>query len=206
MRTISPAGQAALASGRFGRRVLVAFDMPSGVFGLWDDIYDITYDGVIYGRAAGAIRVGAFGSGGDNVARAVTVELSGLSPVILAQVEGVAWHQRPITIREAILDADGQIAHVEPMFAGFIDQLPRRDTPPVPGGKGLSVLQAVCESIQRELPRRGARTRSDADQRQIDAADGFLRHQAASANAELFWGRLNTSTAAKTSQNPLFNR
>lgn len=190
MRTISPEGQAALASGRFGRRVLVTFDMPEGVVGLWDDIYDISYGGVTYGRAAGAIRVGAFGSGGDNTARAVTVELSGLNPDIVSQVEGVAWHQRPITVREAILDADSQIVHVETMFAGFIDQLIRRDNPGKPGAAGLSSLQAVCESIQRELGRRGARSRTDTDQRQIDSTDGFLRHQAATANSELYWGRL----------------
>lgn len=189
MRLISPAAQAALASGSYGRRVLVAFDMPSGLFGLWDDVEDLTYGGITYGRAAGAIRVGSFGSGGDNVARAVTVELSGLDPLLITQVERGPWHQRPITVREAILDADKQIQHVEVMFAGFIDQLVRRDNAGKP-----STLQAICESIQRELPRRGARSRSDADQRQIDSADGFLRHTVSAITGEIYWGRLPPAT------------
>lgn len=201
MRTYSAAAVAALDSGRFGRRVLFSVaGLPGGEAGFWDDAYTATIDGVVYYGITNNIRVGALGSGGDNAARAATVEISGLSSEVAALVENESWHQKPVTIREAILDAAGTIVHVETVFSGFLDQMPRRER-----AGGTSSLQAICESIQRELSRSGARTRSDSDQRQMDASDGFMRHVAASVATDVYWGRLPpTGAAPKTSSGSQF--
>jgi len=44
------------------------------------------------------------------------------------------------------------------------------------------------ETAARGLGRRGARMRSDADQRLLDPADGFFKHISYAAEKNLYWG------------------
>ena len=55
----------------------------------------------------------------------------------------------------------------------------------VTGGSGYLAAWCIVS-----LLRRGYRVRSDADQKQLAAADGSLRHAATAPNDDFYWGRL----------------
>ncbi len=184
MRTISAAALLALQAGRYSRRALVLFETPGGNAGFWDDGYDIVYGGNTYFALGGAMAITSFASGADFASRSVDVTISGIDPLVAGAVEAEQWHQRPVTVFEAIMAVDSpQILNIDPWFAGFVDQMIRTERI-----GGTSNLVAKCESIAREFGRKGARTRSDADQRQIDPADGFFKHAASTGNTPINWG------------------
>ena len=184
MRSIGAEALAAMQSGRFGKRTLVYFDIPGGGAGFWDDGYDIVHGGDTYYGLGGAMTVSPMSSGADFAARAVDVAISGLDTRLAAEVEALAWHQTPVVISEAIIAVDApQILYVAVWFSGIFDQLVRSETV-----GGVAQVTAKCESIAREFGRKGARTQSDADQRQIDADDGFYTYAATSGNTPINWG------------------
>lgn len=186
MRTLSSEALAALDSGRFRVRCLLNVDMPDGPFAIWDDVGSIAVSGVTYHGAAGRFTVAQTTSVSDLGSRGCDVTLSGLDPDVSNDVEAEGWHQRPVTIHRAILAEDApQVVHLLPVFAGFLDQLVRKET-----GGGQSVLTFKCEASARELQRKGARTRSDADQRRRDATDGFFKHVVNSVNQPITWGTI----------------
>lgn len=155
-----------------------------GVAGFWDGAYDISWGGATYHALGGNLQVSTFASGSDFAARAIDITFSGLDSSIATEVEGADWHQTPVTIYEAIIDVDSpQILNVDPWFTGFLDTLPRKETV-----GGSATLIARCESIARELGRKGARTRADADQRDLDPDDGFYKHAAVAGNTSILWG------------------
>lgn len=185
MRILHPSAVAALESGRFARRHLLAVDMPDGVVGFWDDVYDITIESQLYRGAAGRFTLSPVHSIADQSVRNLDVTFSGLDTEVANLIEAEPWHQRAVTVRIAIMAVDApQTLYVMGWFTGFVDQMIRRERV---GGTAELVFR--CEPIARELGRRGARTRSDADQRQLDPDDGFFKHAVNSSNVPIEWGR-----------------
>lgn len=185
MRILTSQALAALDSGRFTLRSFLTIDMPGGVVGFWDDAYDIEISGQTYLATNGGFRISPVPSAGDLGVRSVDVVFSGLDGNVASQVEGEDWHQRAVTISLAIVTIDDpQIISLSQWFTGFADFMSRREQV-----GGTSDLVFRCEGIGRELARRGARTRSDSDQRQIDPDDGFFKHVVSSSNTPLQWGR-----------------
>lgn len=185
MRIISSQALAALDSGRFRVRCLLRADIPSGVFAVWDDIGSITVGGTVYTGAAGRFTVSPVSSVADLSARNVDVTLSGLDSEAGSIVDRTDWHQRPILIQRVIISEDApQVLSVVPYFSGFLDQMIRKEKP-----GGQSIMTFRCEAAARELSRNGARTRSDADQRQRDPQDGFFKFTASAVVTNVTWGR-----------------
>lgn len=184
MRTIAGGAAAAIATGRFGKRNALRIDMPDGAVGFWDDGWDMSHEGVTFYGLGGAMVISPFGSAADLASRVVDVTLSGLDYQLASLVVAEPWHQRPVTIYEAIIPIDApQTVYLDVWFTGILDQLNPTDKP-----GGTASLTAKCESLSRELGRRGARTRSDADQRQISSTDGFYKHAAVAGNTAISWG------------------
>lgn len=184
MRTINAAALAAVATGRFHKRNAIRFDMPGGAVGFWDDAYEINNASVTYFGLGGAMSITVLGSGADFASRSVDVTISGLDPLVISRVEAQPWHQQPVTIYQVVVPVDTpQLVYFDVWFVGFLDNLKRREQL-----GGTAQLIGSVESIAREFGRRGARTRSDADQRQIDADDGFYKHAAVAGNTSINWG------------------
>lgn len=196
MRVLSNDALDALDSGRFRVRCLLYVDMPDNDFAIWDDLGSITVAGITYAGAPGRFTVAQTTSSSDLSTRGCDVVLSGLDTAAANDVESEAWHQRPILISRAVLaESAPQIVHVLPVFAGFLDQLVRKEA-----GGGQSVLTFKCEASARELSRKGARTRSDADQRKRDATDGFFKHVVSTVNTPISWGTVKVEP--QTMQQP----
>ena len=184
MKLFSGTAQAALAAGHFARRPLVWIEMPEESVGFWDDAYDAEIDDRLYFATYGGWQVTPLASAADLGVRNVSITMSGLDAGVAAEVLSQPYHQRPIYLSRVLISPETlQVLDLTQWFAGFIDQIVRREKL-----GGLSLLEVRCEGIGRELARSGARTRSDADQRQLDADDGFFEHAVAAGNVPLQWG------------------
>lgn len=179
----SPSVAELLERGRVKVQTLIRFDLDSGPAGIWNDSYAITRDGVTYSPAA--ISIGSIGSQKGLSSQQVEVTVSGLSPSVASIMNGIAWHQRPVLVSNAILDEGGRILGVQPRFAGFLDAAPIEDA-----DQDTLRMTLVIESNNRELNRSAGRIRSDADQRRVSSTDGFFKHTTATAvDTRIYWGR-----------------
>lgn len=196
MRTLSGPATVAIASGQFAKRAMVEFTASGSKFGFWDDGFDISYGGTTYTALGGAMRISPYVSSTDLTVHAADLVISGLDPTIATQVLAASWHQTPVTIYEAIMAIDTpQILNVDAWFVGTLDQIIRTEQI-----GGMSTLTAKCEPITREFSRAGARTRSDADHRQIEATDGFFKHAGVVGNTAIPWGVLPEQPAQQRSK------
>lgn len=197
MRAMHEDAVAALDSGRFAVRQMFKITLPGPeVYAIWNDAYTVEIDGVTYYAAAGRLTFATASAAMDLSVRSLEVTLSAIGAVTMSGVYNQPWHQRPVLISEAIVAPDApRVLHVYPVFSGFLDQLPWKEAV-----DGLAALTARCEGINRELDRKGARVRSDADQRQIDASDGFFKNVAAAIATDIVWGAIPATQAAQPAQ------
>lgn len=185
MRIISQAAIDLLDSGTFGRRTLIRFDMPSGAVGYWDDAYPINFQSLTYQPAPGGFKVPAMSHSTGLVVHRQEIIFNNLDPRVAAQVENEQYQGRPAFIYVALVDpAIDKIVDVVSWFSGKIDQAPVREKV-----GGDSTLTVKLVSNNWELNRKGTRTRSDTDQRQLDALDGFFKFNASSVSEPPYWGR-----------------
>lgn len=190
MRVISATALTALAAGRFRVRALLHVLLPGNqTFAIWDDLGSITVSGIVYAGAPGRFQIAPLMSVGDLSQRNVDVTLSGLDTASVSLIDGVGWHQAPIIIQRAIITEDAPgVVHLMPYFTGFLDGAVRKERP-----DGTSTLTFRCEASARELSRKGARTRSDADQRQRDPSDGFFKFTTSAVVTNIAWGSVAPS-------------
>jgi len=201
MRIISAGTQAVLATGRFGTRTLIKLS-PYGSDPLcyWDDIGSIVYDSDTYLGAAGRFDATLPDSSSDLSISGAQVRFSGLDTAIVNIIEGAVWSQRPAKIMQAVFALETpQILVVHNLFSGFMDRMEWTEaTPGIDGGQGKpSSLVLYLESTAREFSLAGARTASDADQRERDASDGFFSFAASAGSQAIDWGRGPDSAASQ---------
>jgi hypothetical protein len=200
MRILSATALAALDTGRFASRNGFYVQMPTETVALWDDAYATTIDGVTYEPAAGVFTIGGFSSGGDLVTRSLDITLSGIDTAIATRVMAEAWHQRPVYVSRFVIATDSpQVIYAKQWFAGFLDVIEWQERP-----GGGSALVAHCEDIGRELGRKGARTRSATDQRQLAPDDAFFDGVVSAITTEINWGRFVTTPAQPEPRRKLF--
>lgn len=195
MKLFTPEAVAALDAGTFERRQLIWVEMPGEPVGFWDDAYDAVIDRRTYLATYGGMRMTPFSSGSDFGVRNLTITLAGLDARTQQRVLDQPYHQRPIYALEAlILPETQQIIDLTQWFGGIINRIPRRERL-----GGTSVLDVQCEGYGRDLSRSGARTRSDADQRQLDPLDRFFDQVVPANNVPMIWGRQEQPQKPKSS-------
>lgn len=186
MRQMDAATLAALEDGRFAIRALVRVEMPSGPIGFTDDAADLLVEGLAYLGKPRLFQIRLPASVADGTVQGVEIVVSGLDADVAAEVEAEPYHQRPILLGLVLYPADTPAAgSVHWWFTGFIDQIVRQERV-----DGAARLVVKCESVARELDRAGGGTRSDADQRTRDAADGFFKFTARAKRQPVTWGRV----------------
>lgn len=174
-----------LNAGRFSLRHMLRVDLPGGAEGIWSGTHDVELDGVTYIKTAGNLQLDPISASSDLDADQLRVTLSGVLSSVTSLLDGVSWHQRPATVYLAFLSEDGNILHAMPTFSGFLDQLSIKDAV-----GGLSTIEVVIESNNRELSRSYGRVRGDADQRSVSADDGFFKYTTATnTDVQITWGR-----------------
>ena len=183
MKILAPAALNALADGTaiVVGAVEVAAVPPLCV---WSGYGQITFDGRTFDPIGDRGLVQVAGGALGSAAQGITLTLSGIEPEVLELIEADEVAQAPATLWRMIFGGDGMTlldAHV--WARGRLDQLIQEEE--VGGMAGLSVL---LETAARALGRRGARMRTDADQRLVKANDGFFRNVAYAGEKVLYWG------------------
>lgn len=185
MRVIPAPIIALLESGRFSIRYMVLFDLASGLAGVWNDTYTLSYGGNTYDPLAGNMQVSTIRASSDLDTDRVTINFTNLQNAVSTIIANEVWHQRPCTVFVAFLNDAGEVQHVEARFSGFLDHVEISDA-----ADDLSTVTISVESNSRELGRSNGDTRNDASQRRRSATDGFFKHTAnVAADASINWGR-----------------
>lgn len=183
MKTIAPAALAALDAGT--AIVAGAVEIASTpVLRVWGGWHEITFDGRTFlpigDRGLVQVAGGALGDAAQNI----TLTLSGIEPETLALLDAAEVSGAPAVLWRLIFSQDGNTLLDFNVWArGRLDTLEREEEI---GGTGR--ITAQLETAAKGLGRRGARMRSDADQRLIDPADGFFKNVSFAGEKTLYWG------------------
>lgn len=117
-------------------------------------------------------------------AQSITLVLSGIEPAVLELLDSSEVAGAPATLWRLIYDSSGtRLLGFNVWARGRLDTLPRDEEI-----GGTASITATIETPARSSGMRGARLRSDADQRLIDANDGFFKHIAYAGEKKLHWG------------------
>lgn len=190
MKAIAAVALEALADGTgiVVGAVEVACDPPIRV---WGGHGPLTFGGRTFEPVADRGLVEVAGGALGGAAQSITLTLSGIEPAVLDLLEADEVAQAPGTLWRCIFAGDGVTmldAHV--WARGRLDELASEEEV---GGSAL--IQAALETAARGLGRRGARMRTDADQRLVKANDGFFRNTAFAGEKTLYWGGRRPSNA-----------
>jgi hypothetical protein len=190
MKTLAPAALAALEAGNalVTGAVEIACDPPVRVWGGW---HEITFDGRTFepigDRGLVQVTGGALGDAAQNI----TLTLSGIEPATLELLDAAEVSGAPAVLWRLIFDQSGiALLDFDVWARGRLDTLERDEEI-----GGVAAITAQLETAAKGLGRRGARIRSDADQRLIDPADGFFKNVAFAGEKQLYWGGRRPSRA-----------
>jgi hypothetical protein len=125
-------------------------------------------------------------------AQNLTLTLSGIEPAALALLDPSEVKGASAVVRILFFDSAGKTLLGAYVYTrGRVDEL---KTSEVVGGPAS--IQLAIEGAARGLGRKGARLRSDADQRLVNPTDGFYRVVSAAPKKTLSWGGKKPSTMA----------
>lgn len=182
MKTLAPAALAALEGGTaiVTGAVEIACTPAVRVWGGW---HQITFDGRTFDpigdRGLAQVMGGALGDAAQNI----TLTLSGIDPETLALFDATGLSGAPGVLWRLIFDQTGNtLLDFDVWARGRLDTVEREEQI---GGEAKIIAQ--LETAAKSLGRRGARMRSDADQRLIDPADGFYKNVSFAGEKALYW-------------------
>lgn len=183
MKVLSPAALAALEDGTaiVSGAVEIACDPIVRVWGGW---HPLTFDGRTFDpigdRGLAQVTGGALGDAAQNI----TLTLSGIDPETLALLDADGLSGAPAVLWRLIFDQSGNTLLDFHVWArGRLDTIERDEEI-----GSTAAITAQLETAAKGLGRRGARMRSDADQRLIDPADGFFKNVSYAGEKTLYWG------------------
>lgn len=183
MKTLSPAALAALEAGDaiVSGAVEIACTPPVRVWGGW---HELTLGGQTFlpigDRGLAQVMGGALG----NAAQNITLTLSGIDPETMALLDSTGLSGASAVLYRLIFSGDGNtLLDFDVWARGRVDTVPTEEEI-----GGTATITAQIETAAKGLGRRGARMRSDADQRLIDPADGFFKNVSYAGEKTLYWG------------------
>jgi hypothetical protein len=183
MKTLDPAALAALEAGDaiVSGALEIACDPPVRVWGGW---HELPLDGNTFlpigDRGLAQVMGGALGDAAQNI----ILKLSGIDPETAALLDASELASAPAVLWRLIFSSDGNtLLGADVWRRGRLDTLSREEDV---GGEAAIIGE--LESPAKGLGRRGSRMRSDADQRLIDADDGFFKNVSYAGEKTLYWG------------------
>ena len=206
MKTLSTAFKNALTAAQIVPRIFAKFSLASGNYGFWNDVGSVTVDGVEYVGSGTLGEISPIAGVGDMSIPGLQATLSGIDADTLTTFFDEAWHQREAAIYLGLLDPDSRaLVGTDQAFAGYMD------TASLDGGAGQDAkLTVSLEDVARRMTRSFANVRSDADQRERDSTDTFLKRVAYAAQKTIYWGQPTPASGqvrggGTTKQNTLVN-
>lgn len=203
MRTLSANVQAALDAGALVPRDflwIVARNRATDAaetWGAWSGAGNVDADVIdpdsgstvtrAFEGAGSLIQIGAVPMVSGLTVQVVEIRLSQIAAGAEQLVRGYDVRRAPVQLFRGFLDPATQrmVGPAVPRFVGFVDEADVQT--PKEGEEGAITL--TCASHAQELTRASTAKRSDADQRQRSATDGFYRHTATVGDWTIYWGR-----------------
>lgn len=172
-----PALEARLDEGRFAVRGLIKFEFGTGTYGVWNGTGNFVWDDVTF-KPNSLIGVDDIDLETGTGSAPLTIELPesadfGITPDMLASIEGHDYKGRPVTIYDAYFDPETrELLHVEPLHSGYIDFIDHVVD------SGEMRLVGHVETSALDNHRDGYRSASHADQQLLSPGDMFFEHAA----------------------------
>jgi|LakMenEpi03Aug12_release.lakeMendotaPanAssembly.Ray.scaffolds.fasta_scaffold01641_16 hypothetical protein len=191
MKTLNSSALAALESGEcvIAGAVQLTF---STTYRFWSGVGDRTYDGQTFVGVDAPVLIVPITSEAGAGTDGVQIGVSALDTTIAASIDSENYHQKPAILWRWIFSADGlTLLDGEVFFRGRVDTVTIREETP-----GQSALVFAIEGAGRDMDRRGARVRSNTDQRVLGgSSDGGMKHISTAGIRSLYWGRAVPATA-----------
>lgn len=190
MKVLAPAALAALEAGDaiVAGAVEIAGDP---VLRIWGGYHELTFDGRTFDPIGDRGLVQVTGGALGDAAQNIELILSGIDPETLALLDAAEVSRAPAVLWRLIFNASGTTLLGFNIWArGQLDTLERQEEI-----GGTASIRARLETAARGLGRRGGRMRSDADQRLVDATDGFFKNVSYAGEKTLYWGGRRPSRA-----------
>lgn len=152
----------------------------------WGGEGQLTHAGEPYLGLGAAALIVPIGSERGGSAEGVELSLSGLDPDVAASIEAEDYHQKPAIIRRLLFAEDRATLLDAPVFMrGRVDTIEIVETT-----GGASTVRIKVTGPRGDMSRRGARIRSNADQRVLGGpTDGGMRKISVAGRRVLHWGR-----------------
>lgn len=212
--------------------VLVTFYLDSGTYRFCDDVEDMFNGANTYIGASSIAEISELRSGSDLAAEAVTLLVDGNKftqagvedpGAILRQMLDELYHQRRVDFAFGFAYTYSQDINLTiPAYAGKINTARLIDDDVDLGADAkpvLAKLEFTLDSLAMRYGRATFRTRSDADQREVDEDDAFFSftEDALNTDKSLYWGKqgpsgsgtvdpLNAEAALRAKLNGFFGR
>ncbi len=183
MKTITTAAATALASGSVGIVQLVYLAFATTPVALNTSNWDLTFGGITYKGAYGLGSISAIADKPGDTAGLTLELISGDSgSIALALDDADIVQGTPLTIRTAIIDMDTyQILDAPVEWVGYLDTMSVSED-----GQSCSI-RVTAESKAVDLLRGNPQMYSDADQRTINASDGFFNFVVDQIDKPIVW-------------------
>lgn len=192
MKELSDEAIAAIGDHRIVRAAAAVFSFGE-TFRYWSGYGPIEIDSNAYEGIGAVALITPIAQELGGAAEGVTIELSDLDPAIAQGIEAQDYHQKPCVLTELFFNhARTTILGSATLVRGKVDTIVTRD---IVGGP--STVRIAIEGPRRDMSRRGARVRSDADQRLLGGStDGGLKHVSVAGRKTLYWGKRPATAAA----------
>lgn len=192
MKVFGEEAEAEIAAGRatsVGAALIAGAPNPTRI---WGGYHPITVGGEIFQPIGDRGLVRSSGGQLGGAAQAVTLELSGVEPEVLALLDAEQLKNVPVIVWRWIFDATGRRLLATPVFTrGRLDQIIVEDI-----AGGMSKIIAPVQGAAKGLGRSRGRTRSDADQRMDYPDDAGFSKVVYAGEKVMYWGGKIPSTAA----------
>lgn len=185
-------------------RFLLTFYLDEGTYRFCDDVEDLSDGTNTYIGASALAQCSDIRSSGNLAAEPVTLVIDGTrigasgftDPASLFRdILALKLHQRRVDIHLGIAYADSAtLTLVKPIYAGKINNArvvdPKLDFSPEGMQEGPGNLEITLDSLASRYGRVSGRTRSHADQQEIDPTDMFFSFiQSMAQSRDLYWGK-----------------
>lgn len=190
MKVLAPAALTALEEGTaiVAGAVEITCDP---IVRVWSGWHELTFDGRTFDPVGDRGLVQVSGGALGDAAQNITLTLSGIDPETLALLDAADLSGAPAVLWRLIFDQSGNTLLDFHVWArGRLDTIERDEEI-----GGTAAITAQLETAAKGLGRRGARMRSDADQRLVDPADGFFKNISFAGEKTLYWGGRRPSRA-----------
>lgn len=185
MRTIATELVNLMKTGKYAKRNMVQFNVSTGNYGFWTDVYDFTYGGVTFSGVGDSMIISNIDYSSELVIRDLVVTFNPMLPLLISEIESAVYIRKPAFVYQAYIDVNTSlIVGVLQLFSGIIGHADYTKH-----SKNQATAVINLESNNWDLGVSGAGVRNASDQRRIVAGDTGFDFTGSAVAEKIWWGR-----------------